>query len=176
VDERNVAEVAEHSISMRKLMERFPDALTVRDATEDKTLLIEERDVKAGKRKDPSACAAVQCAKRAGFGGMIGRRFAFLVKGSEVTRYHLGEDARVRTAIFDDRGTMTTGPLILSAPSRSQRMVNMARRLKIHRTIKAQQRRTNNKKTRDKKNAREDYRRHIVTHGFRSWDKVGSRG
>lgn len=168
-----VAEVAEHSAAIRLLMERFPDALTVRDAGQTKMLLVTDVDVKRAIPGDPTACAVVRCAEREGLGGLIGRKFAFLIQGTEVTRYQLGKDAQIRTGVFDDRGTMTTGPVLLGVPAPSERLANMQRRLNIHKVAARARRKPKSADGRRHKKEAEAMRQTIATYGFfRSWDCV----
>jgi hypothetical protein len=164
-----VATVAEYSIAMRKLLERFPDARTVVDAKEDKMLLITDGDVRAGTPKNPAECAVAQCARRSGFGGMIGRNFAYLIHGTEVTRYVLGKDAQVRTAVFDERGTMTSGPVVLGAVPPSQQLREMGRRERITRTQIAKRKKAVHPQTRMLRDRADRVRKAIVSYGNRSW-------
>jgi hypothetical protein len=166
-----VAEVAEHSLGMRKLMELFPNVITVADATEDKMLMVTDADVRRGRPNDPSACAVAQCALREGLGGMIGRQYAFLIDGTRVTRYHLGKDAQVRTALFDDRGTTKVGPILLNAPSPSHQLGTISRRINMHDTH-AKKRKAKSPRAKSNKKSADRVRQTISTHGFRSWQQV----
>jgi len=124
-------------------------------------------------QKDPSACAVAQCALREGLGGMIGRQFAYLIDGTKVTRYHLNKDAQTRTAVFDDRGTMTPGPVLLSSPAPSQRLGHMIHRTNIHLT--KQKAKVKSKSGRTSREQSDVFRKNISTRGFRSWAQVGLR-
>jgi hypothetical protein len=171
---RRVEEVAEHSVAMRKLQERFPDALTVSDAMTEKTLFVSAADVARAVPKDPSRCAVAQCAQREGLGALIGQRFAFLIEGGHVTRYHLQKDAQVLTAFFDKSAFMRPGEVLLSVPPPSTRLGMMKKRERdtaaARRTRRAKKRTTQS--TRQRQQLSDARRRVISTRGFRSWDQV----
>lgn len=106
----------------------FPDVTKVTDADEDLEVEVTSRDLKTSKKKDHAGCAlavAAQTHIKKCTGAVVSASTAYIIKGTEATRYLIPERARKEIVSFDRGATFEPGDYTLKAPKQSSRLGHM---------------------------------------------------
>lgn len=109
---------AGHSGALAKVRKYFPKVESVEDATQQVHIEVTPRDVSTSKRKAHSECAmAVACKRSLNLDGVIiATSIAYLIKGTEATRYQVPEHLAREVVSFDRGAGFESGEYDLNVP------------------------------------------------------------
>jgi hypothetical protein len=117
------------SRALQIVQDFFPQVTRVRDARKDLHVNVTEKDVEEGRKKGHVDCVmAVACKRDKRVTGVImAVKTAYIVQGSEATRYKTPERITREIVSFDRGGNFIPGPYELKAPSKHQKLGTSAR-------------------------------------------------
>lgn len=108
----------------RRIRQLFPNAKTVSDAKESRSITVTGKDRRAGVSLEPNACAlAVACKREWKVDGVwIGRTTAYVLQGTHLTRYMVPVTVARELTTFDRHSDFSLGIYRLSKIRASYRL------------------------------------------------------
>lgn len=112
------------SNALGRVQKYFPQVEVVRDAKRDLDIEVTRLDSNMAKKKAHNSCAmAVACKRKENADGvLVSRRVAYVIKGTEATRYRVPEYVTREIVSFDRGAGFHPGSYTLPAPQKYERL------------------------------------------------------